>query len=30
MDQLTLQWLRITNELPDIIPRGAVGWERYY
>jgi hypothetical protein len=25
-----LQWLRITNELPEIIPRGAVGWERYY
>ena len=25
-----VQWVRITNELPEIIPRGAQGWERYY
>mmetsp|Transcript_38079 Transcript_38079/g.84818 ORF Transcript_38079/g.84818 Transcript_38079/m.84818 type:complete len:945 (+) Transcript_38079:211-3045(+) len=25
-----VQWKRITDELPEIIPRGAPGWERYY
>ncbi|KAG1668505.1 hypothetical protein FOA52_012099 [Chlamydomonas sp. UWO 241] len=25
-----VQWRRITLELPEIIPRGAAGWERYY
>eukprot|EP00798_Chlamydomonas_sp_ICE-L_P003362 gene3362-13393_t len=25
-----VQWKRITDELPEIIPRGACGWERYY
>lgn len=25
-----VQWIRITNELPEIVPRGAHGWERYY
>jgi hypothetical protein len=25
-----IQWKRITDELPEIIPRGAPGWERYY
>ncbi len=25
-----VQWARITAELPEIIPRGAQGWERYY
>jgi hypothetical protein len=25
-----VQWRRITLELPEIIPRGAHGWERYY
>ena len=25
-----VQWVRITTELPEIIPRGAQGWERYY
>lgn len=25
-----VQWLRITNELPEIIPRGADGYERFY
>jgi hypothetical protein len=25
-----VQWKRITDELPEIIPRGAAGWERFY
>jgi hypothetical protein len=25
-----VQWRRITDELPEIIPRGAPYWERYY
>jgi hypothetical protein len=25
-----VQWRRITDELPELIPRGADGWERYY
>jgi len=25
-----VQWRRISDELPEIIPRGARGWERYY
>lgn len=25
-----VQWKRITDELPELIPRGAAGWERFY
>ena len=25
-----VQWRRITDELPELIPRGAPGWERYH
>jgi hypothetical protein len=24
------QWRRMTTELPEIVPRGATGWQRYY
>lgn len=25
-----VQWVRITDDLPELIPRGADGWQRYY